>query len=57
MSGDFAHGCSMQKHKLRMQVNLSLESKAKHARKRSRPDGQRNGSSFSADNPYGKREM
>jgi ATP-dependent RNA helicase DDX18/HAS1 len=43
-----------------MQVNLNLESKAKHSRKKSQHQGHRKsmgtGHAFSADNPYGKRD-
>lgn len=43
-----------------MQVNLNIESKAKHARKKlqhqSRRKGMGTGHTFSAENPYGKRD-
>jgi ATP-dependent RNA helicase DDX18/HAS1 len=44
-----------------MQVNLSLESKAKHGRNKAQHAGHRRGMgtghSFSADNPYGKKDQ
>lgn len=42
-----------------VQVNLNLESKAKHSRKKTEHQGHKKrlgtGHDFSADNPYGKR--
>lgn len=43
-----------------VQVNLNLESKAKHSRQKQQHQGHRKsmgtGHSFSAENPYGKRD-